>query len=292
LAEKDDAKKKKPEGDPGKRPSAMEAYVPGPPIAEPDDVGEVAAVEPDNIPSLAPSHEDEASVLPPQLIRAVIEALVFASPSPITPKEIARVLQGVAREDWQRELENLKADHARDERGLQLVEVAGGFQITTRPEYNDWVRELIDPRTPTRLSIQALETLAVIAYKQPVTLPEIIALRGVKSGGVVKTLLEKRLIRITGRKEVVGRPMLYGTTKQFLLHFGLKDLGELPRIEEFAEVLGEEVDVAGLKRAIEAPLPVAGELAEPEADQIPLFEEPPAESGDGEGGSEPSGDSG
>jgi segregation and condensation protein B len=292
LAEKDDAKKKKGEGGEAKRPSAMEAYVPGPPIAEPDGVGEVEGVEPDKIPPRAPSHEDEASVLPPQQIRAVIEALVFASPQPITPKEIARVLQGVAREDWQRELENLKADHARDERGLQLVEVAGGFQITTRPEYNDWVRELIDPRTPTRLSIQALETLAVIAYKQPVTLPEIIALRGVKSGGVVKTLLEKRLIRITGRKEVVGRPMLYGTTKQFLLHFGLKDLGELPRIEEFAEVLGEEVDIAGLKRAIEAPLPVAGELADPEADQIPLFEEPPAESGDGEGGSEPSGDSG
>jgi segregation and condensation protein B len=292
LAEKDDAKKKKAEGDDARRPSAMEAYVAGPPIAEPDGVGEVEGVEPDHVPPLAPSHEDEASVLPPAQIRAVIEALVFASPQPITPKEIARVLQGVAREDWQRELENLKADHGRDERGLQLVEVAGGFQITTRPEYNDWVRELIDPRTPTRLSIQALETLAVIAYKQPVTLPEIIALRGVKSGGVVKTLLEKRLIRITGRKEVVGRPMLYGTTKQFLLHFGLKDLGELPRIEEFAEVLGEEVDIAGLKRAIEAPLPSAGELAEPESDQIPLFEEPPAESGDGEGGSEPSGDSG
>jgi len=286
LAEKDDARKKKTEGDRGKRPSAMEAYVPGPPIAEPDDVGEVAAVEPDNIPSLAPSHEDEASVLPPQLIRAVIEALVFASPSPITPKEIARVLQGVAREDWERELEGLRADYARDERGLQLVEVAGGHQVTTRPEYNDWVRELIDPRTPTRLSIQALETLAVIAYKQPVTLPEIIALRGVKSGGVVKTLLEKRLIRITGRKEVVGRPMLYGTTKQFLLHFGLKDLGELPRIEEFAEVLGEEVDVAGLKRAIESPLPVETQLADPEAEQIPLFEGPPSESGDGPGGNE------
>ena len=104
------------------------------------------------------------------------------------------------------------------------------------------------------------------------TLPEIIDLRGVKSGGVIKTLLEKRLIRITGRKEVVGRPMLYGTTKEFLLHFGLKDLAELPKIEEFAEVLGEEVDVVGLKRAIEAPLPAAGELAEPESDQIPLFE--------------------
>jgi len=140
--------------------------------------------------------------------------------------------------------------------------VAGGWQITTRPEYNDWVRELLDPRTPTRLSIQALETLAVVAYKQPITLPEIIELRGVKSGGVMKTLLEKRLIRIIGRKEVVGRPMLYGTTKQFLLHFGLKDLSELPRIEEFAEVLGEEVDVAGLKKAIEAPRPVDVPLAD------------------------------
>jgi len=116
-----------------------------------------------------------------------------------------------------------------------------------------------------------LETLAVITYKQPVTLPEIIELRGVKSGGVVKTLLEKRLIRITGRKEVVGRPMLYGTTKQFLLHFGLKSLDELPKIEEFAEVLGEEVDVAGLKRAIESPLPVQVTLSDPDGEQMPLF---------------------
>jgi segregation and condensation protein B len=117
-----------------------------------------------------------------------------------------------------------------------------------------------------------------------VTLPEIIELRGVKSGGVVKTLLEKRLIRIMGRKEVVGRPILYGTTKQFLLHFGLRDLDELPKIEEFAEVLGEEVDVAGLKRAIESPLPVPAGLSDPEGEQIPLFETPPAEGGEAEGG--------
>jgi segregation and condensation protein B len=166
-------------------------------------------------------------------------------------------------------------EYARDGRGLQLVEVAAGHQITTRPEYNDWVRELLDPRAPTRLSIQALETLSVIAYKQPVTLPEIIELRGVKSGGVLKTLLEKRLIRITGRKEVVGRPMLYGTTKEFLLHFGLKDLTELPKIEEFAEVLGEEVDVAGLKRAIEAPRPVDVPLTEEESVQAELPLDPP-----------------
>src|SRR4029453_6754375 len=149
---------------------------------------------------------------------------------------------------------DLQADYARDGRGLQLVEVASGWQITTRPEYNDWVRELLDPQRPTRLSIQALETLAVIAYKQPVTQPEVIELRGVKSGGVLKTLLEKRVIRITGRKGVVGRPMLYGPT----------DESEPPQIEEFAEVLGEEVDIAGLKRAIEAPRPVEVPLSEEE----------------------------
>jgi segregation and condensation protein B len=249
-------------------------------LDERDDEKEKGGEPPAEVPA-----PEEPSVLPPQQVRAVLEALVFASPQPITAREISRVLQGVPREDWERELEELRRDYARDERGLQLVEVAGGHQVTTRPEYNDWVRELLDPRTPTRLSIQALETLAVIAYKQPVTLPEIIELRGVKSGGVVKTLLEKRLIRIMGRKEVVGRPILYGTTKQFLLHFGLRDLEELPRIEEFAEVLGEEVDVAGLKRAIESPLPVQVGLSDPEGEQIPLFEQkPPAEGGDTDGG--------
>jgi segregation and condensation protein B len=212
---------------------------------------------------------EETPSLPPQEVRAILEALIFASPQPITTREIVHVLEGVPRETWQAALDELKADYARDGRGLQLVEVAGGHQITTRPEYNDWVRELLDPKAPTRLSIQALETLAVIAYKQPVTLPEVIELRGVKSGGVLKTLLEKRLIRITGRKEVVGRPMLYGTTKQFLLHFGMKDLTELPKIEEFAEVLGEEVDVAGLKKAIEAPRPVEIPLAEDSAEDPP-----------------------
>jgi segregation and condensation protein B len=288
LDERDDEKDARRAGarEPGpeKKGSALEAYVPGPPVSEPDDVGETPAVddargEPD------PAAE-EGSVLPLAQVRAVLEALVFASPQPITPKEIARVLQGVPREDWQGQLAELQADYGRDDRGLQIVEIAGGFQVTTRPEYNDWVRELLDPRTPTRLSIQALETLAVIAYKQPVTLPEIIELRGVKSGGVVKTLLEKRLIRIMGRKEVVGRPILYGTTKQFLLHFGLRDLDELPKIEEFAEVLGEEVDVAGLKRAIESPLPVQVGLSGPDGEQIPLFEPPPAEGGGSEGGSD------
>lgn len=217
---------------------------------------------------------DEAPVLPPAEVRAVLEALIFASQQPVTPREISKVMQGVGKAEWQKALEEIRADYARDGRGLQLVEVANGYQITTRPEYNDWVRELLDPKSPTRLSIQALETLAVIAYKQPVTLPEIIELRGIRSGGVIKTLLEKRLIRILGRKEVVGRPILYGTAKQFLLHFGMKDLSELPKIEEFAEYLGEEVDVAGLKRAIEAPRPV----------DVPLSEDAAAETIEGEPG--------
>lgn len=211
----------------------------------------------------------EAPVLPPQEVRAVLEALIFASPQPVTPREIAQVMGGVPKKAWQAALEEIRADYAREGRGLQVVEVGGGFQITTRPEYNDWVRELLDPKAPTRLSIQALETLAVIAYKQPVTLPEIIELRGIKSGGVIKTLLEKRLVRIMGRKEVVGRPILYGTTREFLLHFGLKDLSDLPRIEEFAEVLGQEVDVEGLKKAISAPRPAEVPLAEEDTSSSP-----------------------
>jgi segregation and condensation protein B len=222
--------------------------------------------------------EDEAPILPPVEVRAIVEAVIFASPEPVTGRQIGQVMGGVPKEAWQAAVEELKEDYAREGRGLQLVEVAGGYQITTRPEYNDWVRELLDPQKPTRLSIQALETLAVIAYKQPATLPEIIELRGVKSGGVVKTLLEKRLIRIMGRKEVVGRPILYGTTKEFLLHFGLRDLGELPQIEEFAEVLGEDVDVAGLKRAIEAP--------RPEEAPVTLIEDEPASNEDEPGNNE------
>ena len=225
----------------------------GPPVAEEQADGAPASTA-----------DPEAPILPPQEIRAVLEALIFASPHPVTAREVSQVMQGVPKSAWLEALEEIKQDYARDGRGLQVVEVAGGYQITTRPEYNDWVRQLLDPKPSAKLSIQALETLAVIAYKQPVTQPEVIELRGVKSGGVIKTLLEKRLIKIVGRKEVVGRPILYGTTKHFLLHFGLKDLSELPKIEEFAEVLGEEVDVEGLKKAIEAPRPVEVPLSEEE----------------------------
>ncbi|HQZ19182.1 MAG TPA: SMC-Scp complex subunit ScpB [Vicinamibacteria bacterium] len=213
---------------------------------------------------------DDAEAIPeelhpkPEEIRAIVEALTFVSKEPVTMKELARMFKGVDKAVIEAQIEELKALYAADNRGLQFIEVAGGYQITSRPEHNEWVRELLDPRSPARLSTQALETLAVIAYKQPATLPEIIELRGIKSGGVVKTLLERRLIKIVGRKEVVGRPLLYGTTKEFLLQFGLKDLEDLPKIEDFAEILGEDVDVVGLKRALDTPTPLDVPLLDPD----------------------------
>ena len=127
----------------------------------------------------------------PEEILAIVEALTFVSKEPVTMKDLARVFKGVDKALIQAQIDGLKELYSTDHRGLQFIEVAGGFQITSRPEHNEWVRELLDPKSPARLSTQALETLAVIAYKQPATLPEIIELRGIKSGGVVKTLLER-----------------------------------------------------------------------------------------------------
>ncbi len=170
-------------------------------------------------------------------LKAIIEALIFASPEPLTPKMLAALLDEEPRERIEAALDALKQDYARPG-GLQLVEVAGGYQIVTRPELHDWVRRLFHERAKQRLSVAALETLAIIAYKQPITAAEIAELRGVNTTGVLGTLLERRLIKVVGRKPVVGRPFLYGTTNEFLNQFGLRDLGELPRIEELAEAFG------------------------------------------------------
>jgi segregation and condensation protein B len=177
-------------------------------------------------------------------LKPIIEALVFASPEPLTLKALCKVLDSEPKEDVEAALQSLKQDYERPG-GLQLVEVAGGYQIVTRPELHEWVRRLFEEHKTQRLSVQALETLAVIAYKQPITAPEIAEIRGVNTGGVIATLLEKRLIRIAGRKRVVGRPFLYATTREFLVRFGLNDLNDLPKIEEMAEALGFEAP-AGL----------------------------------------------
>jgi segregation and condensation protein B len=190
-------------------------------------------------------------------LKSIIEALVYASPDPLTPKTLFKVLETEPREDVQVSLDALRRDYAKGRGGLHLVEVAGGYQIVTRPELSEWVRRLFHERKTQKLSVAALETLAVIAYKQPVTAPEITEIRGVNTAGVVATLLERRLIKIAGRKQVVGRPFLYATTREFLIRFGLRDLSDLPRMEDMADVLGFEPP-SGLAEAgpSETPLPL------------------------------------
>jgi segregation and condensation protein B len=174
-------------------------------------------------------------------LKPIVEALIFASPEPLTPKSLYKLLDGEPREDVDAALNALKADYERPG-GLQIVEVAGGYQIVTRPELHEWVRKLFHERTSQKLSVQALETLAVIAYKQPVTAPEIADIRGVSSsGGVLSTLVERHLIKTVGRKPVVGRPFMYATTREFLDRFGLNDLSDLPKVEEMSDALGFEL---------------------------------------------------
>jgi segregation and condensation protein B len=172
-------------------------------------------------------------------LKAIVEALVFASPEPVTPKMLFRMLATEPKEEVTAAVMALKADYE-NRPGLQWVEVAGGYQITTRPELHEWVRRLFHEQSTQKLSVQALETLAVIAYKQPITALEIGDIRGVNTTGVLSTLLERHLIKIVGRKNIVGRPFLYATTKEFLIRFGLKDLLDLPKIEDMAEALGFE----------------------------------------------------
>ena len=172
-------------------------------------------------------------------LKAILEALIFASPEPLTPKAIFKLLNEESKEDIQAALAELRQDYERPG-GLQLVEVAGGYQIVTRQHLHDWVRRLFHERATQRLSVQALETLAVIAYKQPITALEVTEIRGVNTAGVLNTLVERHLIKIVGRKQVVGRPFLYATTKDFLIRFGLKDLSDLPKVEDMVEALGFE----------------------------------------------------
>ena len=168
---------------------------------------------------------------------AIIEALIFVSDEPLSAKTITEVLRedrGVVDEA----LADLAKEFNGRNGGLQLREVAGGWQFATRPEYHEHVRAFLRSRPSAKLSIASLETLAVIAYKQPVTVPEILEIRGVQSPSSIKTLLDKKLIVAKGRKETVGRPMMYGTSKEFLLQFGLKDLTELPSMEDFQDLAG------------------------------------------------------
>ena len=195
-------------------------------------------------------------------LKPIVEALIFASPEPLTPKTLFKLLEAEPREDVEAALAALKADYEQPG-GLQIVEVAGGYQIVTRAELHEWVRKLFHERTTQKLSVQALETLAVIAYKQPITAPEIADIRGVtSSGGVLSTLVERHLIKTVGRKQVVGRPFMYATTREFLDRFGLNDISDLPKVEEMSDALGFELPSALMEPTVTThPLPFDADAA-------------------------------
>lgn len=188
----------------------------------------------------SPETAEESPSLSVDETRASIEALLYVSGGPLSMRDLKKAIPE-AGDHIKPALSELIEIYDREGRGLQIVEVAGGWQITTRPELHECVGRLFDAPKPARLTIQALETLAVIAYRQPITVPEIMELRGVRSAGVVRNLLEKKLIKIAGRKNVVGRPLLYGTTKEFLLRFGLKNIKDLPALKDMTDVFGEDV---------------------------------------------------
>src|SRR6204780_1136338 len=178
----------------------------------------------------------------PQEIQAALEAIIYAADEPATIDQIAKAL-GVEKAEARSALDLLVAAYQTEDRGIEVRKVAGGWKFYTKPQHHDVVRKFIKSlQPPLRLTMPALETLAVIAYKQPVTVPEINEIRGVHVGGVIKTLLEKRLITTAGRKEVIGRPILYRTSKQFLMRFGLSDIEELPSLKEFEQLAQAALD--------------------------------------------------
>ena len=169
-------------------------------------------------------------------LKPIIESLIFVSEEPISLKQLAAILQGEPIGDVEKAAAELMEEF-NSSRALEMRKVAGGYRITTRPEYSEYVKRYLKTQPSARLSIAALETLAVIAYKQPITIPEILEARGVTSTSAIKTLLDRHLIVARGHKEVVGRPMLYGTSKEFLIQFGLNDLSELPNLEDFEDLV-------------------------------------------------------
>jgi segregation and condensation protein B len=228
-------------------------------------------------------------------LKAIIESLLFAAGEPVSLNRLAAVLDSVPKAEIQNALGALGSQYAQGGRGLTVEEVAGGYQLRTRKEFAPQIRKLLAGKPP-RLSRSLLETLAIVAYRQPVTRPEIEQVRGVDCGGVLETLLERRLIKISGRKEAPGRPMLYETTSEFLEVFGLKDLDSLPDLKEFQEIQRsqEEAESQGIEtvtemRDIAAALEAEGAEAalephpssEPNADDdVP---EPPIEGGTRDG---------
>jgi len=192
-----------------------------------------------------------------QQLKSAIEALLFIGGGPLSVERLKGIFEETSKEQIEAQLQTLKADYDAREAGVMIAEVANGYQLATRSEQAVWVRKFKTVKVTTRLSRPALETLAIIAYKQPVTRPEIEAIRGVNIGGIVRNLMERRLVKIVGKKDVVGKPLLYGTSIEFLQYFGLKDLSSLPTLREFQELDANEdamVEALPERSAIDEPL--------------------------------------
>lgn len=214
-------------------------------------------------------------MMTPQEMQSALEAIIYAADEPATLDQLCNAL-GAEKVEVRAALDLLVASYSTDDRGIEVRKVAGGWKFYTKPQHHDVVRRFIKSlQPPIRLTMPALETLAVIAYKQPVTAPEINEIRGVNVGGVIKTLLEKRLITTAGRKEVIGRPILYRTSKQFLMRFGLSDLEELPSLKEFEQLaqaaLGSDAGVAPVEpeAVADGSSQIQNDAAAAEASNIP-----------------------
>jgi segregation and condensation protein B len=210
-------------------------------------------------------------------LKAVIEAVIYITDEPLTLAQIAAALAQPA-EKIARILDELSAEYNRPDRGLTIREVAGGYKLGTKAEHHESIRAFVKSlKAPLKLSLAALETLAVIAYKQPITAPEIMEIRGVQGAGVLKTLLDRRVIAASGRKQVIGKPILYKTTKEFLVQFGLKDLTELPTLKEFEE-LGRMAFSTGPEDppedgpGVKEPPPDSPPVTDPKPDPTPVTE--------------------
>ena len=198
----------------------------------------------------------EEDLQDPQKAKRVVEALIFASSKPLTPAEIRKVTKVLTVGQIEKIVAELKEDYQKSERCFELLEIAGGYELSTRREFAPWILKIELQRKARQATQSALETLAILAYKQPLTRAEIEALRGVDTSGVLNTLMEKNFIRITGKKEVPGRPFMYGTTEKFLEHFGLKELRDLPSIDEIRQMVDSSVkkeELIGAKKIVDVP---------------------------------------
>jgi segregation and condensation protein B len=205
-------------------------------------------------------------------LKSAIEALVFVSGNPVSLDRLKGIFEEASAEQIEAQVRLLQQEYNDRGSGLMIAEVAGGYQLATRPELFGWIRKFKTVRTATRLSKPALETLAIVAYKQPITRSEVEAIRGVNIGGIMRNLMERRLVKIVGKKDVPGKPMMYGTSLEFLQYFGLKDLSALPKLKEFqeleaAEDVMEEVSLALGEGADTSPFAetIADEALSPEA---------------------------